>query len=114
MDLLDKAQKITMISLSILYNTNPMPLAICALTLPTDLEQQWSCTKKELQEAYTFVPIRTKKNRRKATCRVIIKKVNVRTCNNNSSFPKSFQFCVVGKRKMIDNEIPSNNILARL
>jgi hypothetical protein len=32
MDLLDKAKKITMTSLSILYNTNPMPLAICALT----------------------------------------------------------------------------------
>jgi hypothetical protein len=40
MDLLDKVKKIAMTSLLILYNTNPMPLAICPRTLVVDLEQQ--------------------------------------------------------------------------
>jgi hypothetical protein len=31
MDLLDKAEKITMMSLLILYNANPVPFAICVL-----------------------------------------------------------------------------------
>jgi hypothetical protein len=39
MDLLVKVEEIAMTSLSILYNTNPMPLAICALTQATNLEQ---------------------------------------------------------------------------
>jgi hypothetical protein len=33
-NLFNKAKEITMTSLSILYNTNPMPLAICALPPP--------------------------------------------------------------------------------
>jgi hypothetical protein len=48
MDLLDKAKKIAMTSLLILYNTNPMPLAICAPTLATNPKQQWSGTKEKL------------------------------------------------------------------
>ncbi len=40
MDLFDKAKNITMISLSILYNTNLVPLAICLPTLAIDPEQQ--------------------------------------------------------------------------
>jgi hypothetical protein len=42
MDLLDKAKEIAMISLSILYNINLVPLAICALTPTANLEQQRS------------------------------------------------------------------------
>jgi hypothetical protein len=38
MDLFDKVEEIVMTSLSILYNTNPMPLAICALTSAIDPE----------------------------------------------------------------------------
>jgi hypothetical protein len=48
MDLFNKAEKLTMYSLSILYNTNPMPLTICALTSIVDLEQQGSGAKEEL------------------------------------------------------------------
>ncbi len=66
-----------MTSLLILYNTNPMPLAICASTLVTDPEQQWLGTKKELQEVDTFVPTKRKKNKREDTRRVIIRKVNM-------------------------------------
>ncbi len=31
--------------------------------------------------------------------------------NNNLLVPKSFQSCVIGKRKMTNDEIPSNDIL---
>jgi hypothetical protein len=41
MDLLDKVEEIAMTNLSILYNTNPMPLAICAPSPLGKLEQQW-------------------------------------------------------------------------
>jgi hypothetical protein len=51
MDLLDKAEEIAMTNLSILYNINPVPLAICAPFPLGKLEQQWpdvekSCWKK--------------------------------------------------------------------
>jgi hypothetical protein len=39
MDFLDKVEDIKMINLLILYNTNLMPLTICALPLLIDLEQ---------------------------------------------------------------------------
>jgi hypothetical protein len=39
MHLFDKAEEIAMMSLSILYNTNPVPLAICAPPPLEDLEQ---------------------------------------------------------------------------
>jgi hypothetical protein len=48
MDLLDKTEKIAMISLSILYNINLVPLAICVLTLVANLKQQRSVIKEEL------------------------------------------------------------------
>ncbi len=48
MDLLDKVEEIVMTSLSILYNINLVPLAICALTLAAYLEQQRSVVKEEL------------------------------------------------------------------
>jgi hypothetical protein len=38
MDLLDKVEEIAMTNLSILYNINPMPLTICALSPPLELE----------------------------------------------------------------------------
>jgi hypothetical protein len=40
MDLFDKVEEIAMISLSILYNTNPMPLVISTSNLVVDLKQQ--------------------------------------------------------------------------
>jgi hypothetical protein len=40
MDLLDKVKKIAMTSLLILYNTNPVPLAICVSIPVVDFEQQ--------------------------------------------------------------------------
>jgi hypothetical protein len=40
MELFDKVKEIVMTSLLIVYNTNTMGLAICALPSPTDLEQQ--------------------------------------------------------------------------
>jgi hypothetical protein len=40
MDLLDKVEEIVMTILLVLYNINPMPLVICALPLPTNVEQQ--------------------------------------------------------------------------
>jgi len=48
MDLLDKVEEITMTSLSILYNTNPVPLAICVTTPFPNPEQQGSTIKEEL------------------------------------------------------------------
>jgi hypothetical protein len=38
MDLLDKVEEITMTSLSIMYNKNPMSLAICNPTINPNLE----------------------------------------------------------------------------
>jgi hypothetical protein len=48
MDLLNKAEEIIMTSLLVLYNTNPMPLAICSLPSPTNPKQQGSNVKEEL------------------------------------------------------------------
>jgi hypothetical protein len=39
MDLFDKVEEITMTNLSILYNTNLVPFAICAPTPSVDFEQ---------------------------------------------------------------------------
>jgi hypothetical protein len=48
MDLLDKVQEIAMISLSILYNTNPVPLVISTSNLIIDPKQQGSGVEEEL------------------------------------------------------------------
>jgi hypothetical protein len=48
MDLLDKAKEITMMNLSILYNTNPVPLTICVAPLLGKPEQQGFNPKEEL------------------------------------------------------------------
>jgi hypothetical protein len=47
-NLFNKVKKIIMMSLSILYNTNPVPLAICALPPPRKPKQQGPDAKKEL------------------------------------------------------------------
>jgi hypothetical protein len=39
MDLLNKVEEIAMTNLLVLYNTNPMPLVICALPLPANAKQ---------------------------------------------------------------------------
>jgi hypothetical protein len=113
MDLLDKAKEITMMSLSILYNTNPMPLIIYASPPPKELEQQGPDVKDEHQEEDTLIPTRKKKKGKKATCEVVIRKVNMRTSNGNVSIPKNFQFHAFGKRRILDDEQRSGDVSAR-
>jgi hypothetical protein len=50
MDLLNKAEKIAMTSLLLLYNINLVPVAICVPLLPVNIEQQGSSAKEKLQE----------------------------------------------------------------
>ncbi len=61
MDLLDKVEEIAMTSLSILYNTNLVPLAICTPTPVANSKQQRSAIEEELQEVDTFVLVRRRK-----------------------------------------------------
>jgi hypothetical protein len=75
MDLLNKAEEIAMTSLSILYNTNLVPLVICVLTLVVDLEQQRLGVEKKLQQMDTSILARRKKNRRKVALRIVIREV---------------------------------------
>ncbi len=114
MDLLDKAEEIVMISILVLYNTNPVPLTICALSPPTDVEQQVSSVKEKLHEEEISIPTRKKKNRKKALRGVVIIKVSMRMSSGHLSIPKSFQLCVVGERRLIDDEHPSCDILTWL
>jgi len=112
MALLDKAEEIVMISLLVLYNTNPVPLAICALPPPVDVEQQGSGVKEKLHEEEISIPTRKKKNRKKAPRGVVIRKVSTRMSSGHLSIPKNFQLRVVGERRLIDDEHPSCDILA--
>lgn len=48
MDLFDKVEKIAMTSLLVLYNTNPVPLAICVLPPPGETKQQGLDAKEKL------------------------------------------------------------------
>jgi hypothetical protein len=48
MDLVDKAEKIIMTSLSNFYNTNPAPLAICGLPLVVETKQHMLGLEEEL------------------------------------------------------------------
>jgi hypothetical protein len=77
MDLLDKVKEIAMIYLSILYDTNPVPLSISTLNPIVDPKQQGSSVEEELQEADTSIPTRRKKKKRKAACKVVIKKMSM-------------------------------------
>ncbi len=77
-------------NLSILYNTNPVPLAICAPPSPEDLEQQRLGVEKKLQEEDKYVPARRKIRERKVAHRVIIRKVSMRTSSGNFVDPKDF------------------------
>jgi hypothetical protein len=90
MDLFDKVEKITMISLLILYNTNLIPFAICAQTPLVDPKQQGLGVKEKLQEADTSIPTRRKKNKRKVAHEVIIREVNMRTSSSNLSISRKF------------------------
>ncbi len=54
----------------------------------------------------TFVLARRKKTKRKATHRVVIKKVNTRVGNGNLLVPRSFQSRVARKKRMTNDEIP--------
>lgn len=76
MDLLDKVEEIAMTNLSILYNTNPVPLVIFIPTTAANLEQQRLTTEEEQQEVDTFVLARRKKNKRKVVYKVVIREVS--------------------------------------
>ncbi len=49
---------------------------------------------------------------RKATHRAVIREVTTRASSDNLSILRSFQSSVAGKRKMTNDEISSNDILA--
>jgi hypothetical protein len=104
MDLLDKAKKIIMTSLLVLYSTNPVPLMICALAPLGELKQQRLDAKEELQEEHTFVLTRRKKKGKKTTCRVVIKEVNTKRSSGNLLILRSFQSRVARKRRMVDEK----------
>jgi hypothetical protein len=125
MDLFNKAKEIAMTNPLILYNTNLVPLAICVSPPPREIEQQGLDAEKELQEEDTSVLARNKKKGKKAACGVVIKEVSMRRSSNNLLFPRSFQSHEVsdllflrsfqshevGKRRMVDKEQCSNDIL---
>jgi hypothetical protein len=50
LNLLNKVEEIAITSLLVMYNTNPMPHAICALSSPTNVKQQRLGAEEELQE----------------------------------------------------------------
>jgi len=62
-----------MTSLSILYNTNLMLLAICALPLLVHPKQQGLDVEEESHEEEISILVKRKKNRRKLTRKVVIK-----------------------------------------
>jgi len=66
-----------------LYNTNPLPFAICVLTLFVDLEQQGSSALKKKKEIDASVFARRKKNKKKVAHGVVIKEVTTRANNSN-------------------------------
>jgi hypothetical protein len=88
-----------------------MPLAIYVLTPAANLEQQGSTIKEELQEVDTFIPTKRKKNRRKVVHGVVIKEVSTIAGSHNLSLLSSARFCAVEKRRMINIEVPSSDIL---
>jgi hypothetical protein len=98
MHLCDKAEEIAMMSLSILYNTNHVPLIICA---PPPLENfgEQKLGAEELQEENKFVPTRRKKRGRKVAHMVNIREVSTRTSSNKFVDPKDFSILCVWKER---------------
>jgi hypothetical protein len=113
MDLLNKVEEITMTNLSILYNTNLVPLVICVLPPLGELEQQGSNVEKKLQEKDTSIPARRKKKGKKTICKVVIKAVTMRS-SGSLLFPRSSQSHVARKTRMVDKEQRSNDVLTCL
>jgi hypothetical protein len=109
MDFFDKVEDITMMSLLILYNTNPMPLAIYALLPPREPEQQ-RLDVEELQEKDTFVLTKKKKKGKKVVRRVVNRDVSTTMSSGNLSIARSSQFHAVGKKRMVDEEQLSNDV----
>jgi hypothetical protein len=70
------------------------------------------CRKKLLEEN-TFIPARKKKKGRKAIHEVVIRKVSMRMSSNNLLISRSSQSRVIGKRRMVNNEQHSRDVLAR-
>jgi hypothetical protein len=56
------------------------------------------------------VPTRRKKKGKKAIRKVVIMEVSVKRSSNNSMNPKSFQFQVARKRRMVDEKKHSNDV----
>jgi len=104
MDLLNKAENITMTNISILYNINWVPLTICVTPPLGKLKQQGLDVEEKMQEEDTFVCVIRKKKGRKAIRKVVIGKVNTRMSSGNLLIPRSFQFHAVGKRRMVNDE----------
>jgi hypothetical protein len=99
-----------MTSLLVLYNTNPVPLIICVSPSPANAKQQRLGVEEELQEQEISSRTKRKKTRRKPTREVVIREINMRMNSNSMSILRSFQSHVVGKKRMIDDEHPSNDI----
>lgn len=114
MDFIDKVKEITMTSLLVLYNTNPVPLAICASPLFANAEQQGPSAYKNYKNMkYSFLKD-GRKPRKKKVCGVIIKKISTRMSSGPVSIPRSSHCHAVKKRKMIDDEHLSSDISTRL
>lgn len=114
MDLLDKVEEIAMTSLLVLYNTNPMPFAICVPFPPTNAKQQRLGGEEKLQEQEISVAARRKKTKKKLVRGVIIRKISTRTSSDPMSTPRNSQSCVTRKKRMKNNEHPSNDISTQL
>ncbi len=114
MDFIDKVKEIAMTSLLVLYNTNLVPLAICASPSLANAEQQGSSAYKNCKNMkYSFLK-EGRKPRKKNVCGVVIKKISTRTSSSHVSIPRSSHCYVVRKRKMIDDEHLSSDISTRL
>jgi hypothetical protein len=109
MDLLNKAEEIAMTNLSILYNINPIPFTICVMPLLVEPKQQ-QLDVVELQEEDTYVPARRKKKERKVVRGVVTRKVSMKTSSGILLIPRSYQFCVARKSRMVNDEQCSSDV----
>jgi hypothetical protein len=92
-----------MMRLSVLYNTNLVPLAICVPPPLGDLEQQGPDVVEELQEEDTSIRTKRKKKGKITVCGVVIREINMRN-NDNLSILRNYPFYVIRKSKMVDGE----------
>jgi len=113
MDLLDNVGEIAMTNLLILYNSYLMPFTICAPPLLGKLEQQGLNAKEKLHERIYLCFSKKEETKIKAIQEVDNREVNMKRCSRNLSIPRSFQFCVIGKKRMVDKKQRSNDVTTR-